>query len=170
MTQDSGSTELTLRTTVNLFVLTCVAGIMDALSYLRSGVFTANMTENTVVLGLAVVGPDRSRLLLCTTALCAFAAGALMAGFVLVQPHRGEEWRGELKLGVRLQLPFVVAFALLLSFSSAPTPHWTTAALIATAACALGIQSVAVRRLRLFRGGNYVHHGDNYDRCRVFAL
>jgi uncharacterized membrane protein YoaK (UPF0700 family) len=56
----------------DLLLLTWAAGAMDALSYLTSGVFTANMTGNTVVLGLAIVGPDRSRLISCLTSLAAF--------------------------------------------------------------------------------------------------
>lgn len=44
------------RTHVLLYCLTLVAGYADAVAFFGSGVFTANMTGNTVLLGGAIVG------------------------------------------------------------------------------------------------------------------
>jgi len=122
---------------------------MDALSYLRVGVFTANMTGNTVILGLALVGPGRSHVYDCLLALGAFAAGALIAGLVLVRRRAIADWSHDLTAGVGLELPFVMAFSLLWWIFPAHGPFAATAALTSTAACALGMQSVAVRRLKI---------------------
>jgi uncharacterized membrane protein YoaK (UPF0700 family) len=134
---------------IDLLLLTWAAGNMDALSYLASGVFTANMTGNTVVLGLALVGPDRSRLFPSIVTLSAFAVGVLMAAVVLLRRPGPERPVRDLKIGVGMELPFAIAFALLSSMSPRPAPDWTVPLGIALAACALGIQSVAVRRLRI---------------------
>lgn len=52
-------------------------------------------------------------------------------------------------LGPGLELPFVIAFAILWNLAPEATPSRISLALVATAACGLGIQSVAVRRLRI---------------------
>jgi uncharacterized membrane protein YoaK (UPF0700 family) len=137
------------RPAADLLLLTSAAGMMDALSYLRLGVFTANMTGNTVVLGLALIGIAPFRAIPCVLALGAFALGAMFAGMLVVRPDRGPTWNGDIKLGLALELPFVSAFALLATFSTEPPPHSGSLALLATAACGLGIQSVAVRRLKV---------------------
>jgi uncharacterized membrane protein YoaK (UPF0700 family) len=96
---------------------------MDALSYLRAKVFTANMTGNTVVLGLGIVGPDRSRLPDCVLAIGAFAPGSLLAGAILVRLMNSDE-RNELKLGIVIEMPFAIGFALLWAvFHDSGQPH-----------------------------------------------
>ena len=104
----------------DLLLLTWVAGAMDALSYLSAGVFTANMTGNTVVLGLAIVGPDRSRLFSCLISLSGFAAGALIAAIVLKRTVPRDEGTRDVKVGIALEFPFALVFALLSWFSPHP--------------------------------------------------
>jgi uncharacterized membrane protein YoaK (UPF0700 family) len=134
---------------LDLLLLTCVAGSMDALSYLASGVFTANMTGNTVVLGLSIVGPERSRLLPCVVSLGAFALGVLLAAVVLVSESRASDATRDITTGVAIELPFAIAFVLFSWVSPQPAPNPIALLLTGTAACALGIQSVAVRRLHI---------------------
>jgi uncharacterized membrane protein YoaK (UPF0700 family) len=124
--------------------MTAAAGMMDAFSFLRAGVFTANMTGNTVVLGLGLAGHERPRAFLSLAALAAFAAGALVASLVLLRRRR--ESRENLRVGTGLELPFVAA---VVGLSAVRLPATWEMALIATSACALGIQSVAVRRLEV---------------------
>jgi len=64
---------------VVLPLLACAAGAVDAASYLRLHVFTANMTGNTVLAGLALASGDPWRARDPLTALCAFAAGVAFA-------------------------------------------------------------------------------------------
>ncbi len=42
---------------IDLLLLTSASGVLDALSYMRAHVFTANMTGKTIILGLAIIGP-----------------------------------------------------------------------------------------------------------------
>ncbi len=133
----------------DLFLLTAFAGAMDALSYLSSGVFTANMTGNTVVLGLAIAGHDRSRLLPSCVSLTAFACGAALAAVAFIRRGNAQEQSRDLKIGTAVEFPFALSFAILRSMAPEPLPPWLSLALIATAACALGIQSVAVRRMKI---------------------
>jgi len=136
------------RPQLDLCLLTWASGVMDALSFLRAGVFTANMTGNTVILGLAIAGPGRSRVYSCMIALAAFALGALLAGIALVRLRPGQ-WARDLKAGLALELPFAAGFSLLWAFSPPQGPFWRESLLTIAAACSLGIQSVSVRRLRI---------------------
>ena len=133
---------------LDLYLLTWTAGVMDALSYVRANVFTANMTGNTVVLGLALAGTDRWRVFHSALAICAFAAGVLFGGAVLVRMQASDE-RADLRMGTSLEIPFAIAFSVLWLRFPSGGPAWALAALIAAAACALGIQSAAVWRLRI---------------------
>lgn len=144
--QQTESTEF--RPTIDLFLLTWVAGVMDALSYLQAKVFTANMTGNTVVLGLSAAGPDRSRLPNCALAIAAFAVGALISGVVLVRLAQADE-RHDMKFGTLMETPFAITFAGLWAIFRGAGPEWVVPAMIVASACALGIQSVAVRRLHM---------------------
>ena len=66
-----------------LLVMTCVTGIVDAVSYLALGhVFTANMTGNVVLLGFAVAGVKGLSATRSLTALFCFFAGAVFGGRV----------------------------------------------------------------------------------------
>ena len=132
----------------DVLLLTWASGVLDALSYLRAKVFTANMTGNTVVLGLAIAGPDRSRVPDATLAIGAFAAGVLLSAIVLLRLRRTDP-ENELKAGTSLEIPFAVGFAILWDAFPGDGPAWAVPAMLGAAACALGIQSVAARRLRL---------------------
>lgn len=133
----------------DLYLLSWVGGAVDALSYVRAGVFTANMTGNTVLLGLAIAGPARSRAFFSALSLAAFAFGVLIGGIILLRLTRSTETARDLSLGTALELPFAVVFSLLWMLYPVKGPFWTMPAMIALAACALGIQSVTVRRLHL---------------------
>jgi len=142
------SSNISGRTAVDLYLITWTSGVMDALSYVRAHVFTANMTGNTVILGLAVVGTGRARFFDSLLAIATFAAGVLIAGAVLVrirQPRSADD----LRLGTCLETPFLILFAVLWAMFPSRGPYWVPAALISSAACALGIQSVAARRLKI---------------------
>lgn len=77
------------RTYVLLSVLTLVAGYGDAVAFFGFGVFTANMTGNTVLLGGAIAGrifgalPGDIGVTLPLISLVAFVAGAIAAALLL---------------------------------------------------------------------------------------
>src|SRR3954451_21172422 len=66
-----------------LIALSAVTGLVDAVSVLGLGqVFVANMTGNTVFLGIAVGGAPGFEVPRYVVALLAFLAGALAGGWV----------------------------------------------------------------------------------------
>lgn len=83
------------RTYLLLYCLTLVAGYADAVAFFSLGVFTANMTGNTVLLGGAVIGlfgrrlPGDIGVLLPLLSLGFFAVGGATAAYLL----RGERGR-----------------------------------------------------------------------------
>ena len=68
----------------SMMVLTMVTGMLDAVGYLGlDRVFTANMTGNVVILGMALMGGDNLPVLGPVVALAGFMAGALVSGRTL---------------------------------------------------------------------------------------
>lgn len=132
----------------DLFLLTWASGVLDALSFLRAHVFTANMTGNTVILGLALAKPVGPRAYDSALAIAAFAAGVLVAAVVLVRLGKPSA-KKDLRAGTSLELPFVILFTVVWVASSGSGGSWIEAGLIVSGACALGVQSVAARRLKI---------------------
>lgn len=131
----------------NLLLLTWIAGMLDGLSYLRGHVFTANMTGNIVLLGIHLVQkdfPDAARSLL---ALFAFAIGCIIAGLLILE--REDPGRSVMRMGFSAELLLLIVFAAVFLMDRARTGYWVPGALIVTAAMALAVQSVVVRRLRV---------------------
>ncbi|MBV8491159.1 MAG: DUF1275 domain-containing protein, partial [Candidatus Eremiobacteraeota bacterium] len=80
---------MTARLVGTLVVLTLVAGYVDAVAFFGMGVFTANMTGNTVLLAGALAErfvpkrPGEIALTLCVVSIGCFAGGAVAAAFAL---------------------------------------------------------------------------------------
>src|ERR1051325_4533916 len=67
-----------------LLGMTFVTGLVDAVSFLSLGhIFTANMTGNVVLLGVATAGVPEVSVARSLTALPAFLAGAAAGGRIL---------------------------------------------------------------------------------------
>jgi uncharacterized membrane protein YoaK (UPF0700 family) len=76
-----------------LLLLARVVGYLDAVSYLGLGrVFTANMTGNTVLLGLALVQADRPAALRAGLALAGFLLGSACAAWLVERQQAGGVW------------------------------------------------------------------------------
>ena len=133
----------------DLLLLTWAAGALDALSYLRVQVFAANMTGNVVLLGLDLIKNEHHRGLWYGTSILAFATGAAIAVGVIIRWLGARSWNSDVKAGLALEFPFVTAAAALCVYAPLLPAPWATASLVASGACGLGIQSVAVRRLKL---------------------
>jgi uncharacterized membrane protein YoaK (UPF0700 family) len=131
-----------------LLGLTLVAGAVDAVSYLGLGrVFTANMTGNLVLLGLAIGQGQIPEALRSVVALLGFAAGAGLGGWVVGAGPVGDVWPSKVTsvLGVEFVLlaGFLVAWLLVGSEPSSGELE----GLIAVSSAAMGVQSAAGRRL-----------------------
>ena len=131
-----------------LMGLTFAAGSVDAISYLALGrVFTANMTGNIVLLGLAVaqsLGPQTQRSLV---ALAAFAAGVAIAANVGRPRGHEEVWPARVTLALALEAVLLTGFAIAWwAFDRRPFTE-SVLVLVALAGLAMGMQSATARQL-----------------------
>jgi len=134
-----------------LLVLTFAAGYIDALSYLGLGrVFTANMTGNTVLLGIALAEFDGAAIRRASLALAGFLAGAAVGAWVVERDHSDGLWPRAVTLALLLESLLLFAFAAgwYLAHDTLATAT-TRAALIVLSALAMGVQSAAVIRLEI---------------------
>ena len=129
-----------------MLALTFTTGIVDAVGYLGlDRVFTANMTGNVVILGMALAGADDLPVLGPTLALVGFLAGAAIGGRVLRSAPAGWSHRTSSTFAVT----GVLAVALGAGALVAPPVEGTVWALVVTTvlALAMGLQAAAARRL-----------------------
>jgi uncharacterized membrane protein YoaK (UPF0700 family) len=133
-----------------ILLLTWVAGTVDAIGYLGLGhVFTANMTGNAVLLGLAF---GQGQFLAAFRAL--FALGGFILGVAIgaILAHRAGTDLDQRRAFIGpliVEALILVTFALVLHLPMIPRNQSTLYILIGLSAVAMGVQSAAVRRLNL---------------------
>ena len=132
-----------------LLVLTCAAGLVDAISYLEMGhVFTAMMTGNTVLLALAIGQGEVMAALRSTLALVAFSAGAAGGAMVLLRGRARGEWPPIVTATLGLEGVVLAVFGVVWHLSgTGPRADVLTVVLIGLSGLAMGIQAAAVRHL-----------------------
>lgn len=131
-----------------VFLLTGVAGLVDATSYLAfDHAFAATQTGNLVFLGLAAAQTSGFVILALAIALLGFCAGAFVTGRIL---FRGVESRGRLfRISTAAQfVPVALATGL---EACVPTLGWSMPVtfLLGLLAFAMGIQASGTNRLRV---------------------
>lgn len=133
-----------------LLLLAVAAGCVDAVSYLGLGeVFTAAMTGNTVLLGLAIGQGRAQAALRSIVALAGFVAGAVAGRVIVGRGPEGSVWPPAVTLAFALELVVLVCLAFGWYFSD-QNPAYKVLSLyllIVGAGVAMGMQSAAVRRL-----------------------
>ena len=133
-----------------LLLLTCAAGSVDAISYLGLGhVFTAMMTGNTVLLGLAVAQQQATAALRSLLALGGFAAGVVIGATIVERDRKKLDWppvvTGALAVEGVILCMFTIGWHLTETARNPSAVH----ALIVLSGIAMGIQSVAIRHLNV---------------------
>ena len=129
-----------------VIALTACAAATDALSYLGLGhVFPANMTGNTVLLGLGVASHDYAGAYRSATALGAYVVAAFAVGFAMGARAASRHLRGG--LGAELAL-LSAAAGWWLSLGGAPAGA-VRYGLIGLAGAAMGTQSAVARELKV---------------------
>jgi uncharacterized membrane protein YoaK (UPF0700 family) len=114
-------------------LLSGTAGFADAVGYVNSGVFAANMTGNTVLAGLSLADGKWDTAIERGATLAAFCVGIVLASFVLrLAPGRNA-------------VP-LIGEALLVLASAFTEPR--TGLSLGLIAAAMGMQAVAVTRFR----------------------
>jgi uncharacterized membrane protein YoaK (UPF0700 family) len=130
-----------------LLILTWAAGCVDAISYLGLGhVFTAMMTGNTVLLGLALAQGEILAALRSIVALIGFAAG-VAAGAMIVERDEDRRWPRAVTKALALEAVFLAVFSSIGSLEGNSPGPAAVYFLIALLSLAMGIQAAAVRRL-----------------------
>lgn len=134
-----------------LLLLAGAAGAIDAISYLGLGrVFTANMTGNTVLLGLALVQADYPEALRASLALVGFFAGGALGAWVVEKGPSAGLWPRSVTVALALEWGFLVVFAVGWLFTGGePATVAARGPLIVLSALAMGVQSAAARRLEV---------------------
>jgi uncharacterized membrane protein YoaK (UPF0700 family) len=147
MTKDTIRAERWLH--LSFALLTFVTGLVDAASYLSMGrIFTANMTGNVVLLGLAVANVPGLSVLRSITALIFALAGAIVSGRLehWTSNWRRSHWLG-MAAGMETTLLFVACMLLGMQHDSVVLPGCSLYGVIALTALAMGIRNGTVRRL-----------------------
>ena len=132
-----------------VLLLTCAAGSVDAASWFALGhVFTANMTGNTIHLGVAIGRWDVPAVERASSVLAAFVLGAGVGALIVERDDVRERWPRSVTWALVLELVILMVAALTW------LPGWPATlggqlATLALLAIAMGVQSAAVRRLRI---------------------
>jgi uncharacterized membrane protein YoaK (UPF0700 family) len=130
-----------------LLLLTLAAASVDAISYLGLGhVFTAMMTGNTVLLGLALAQGEALAALRSILALIGFSIGVFAGAIVVERESEPTEWPAAVTTALAFETLVLAIFAAASNLFDS-TRAVIIYLLIILSAFAMGIQSAAVRRL-----------------------
>jgi uncharacterized membrane protein YoaK (UPF0700 family) len=128
--------------------LTVAAGSADAVSYLGLGrVFTANMTGNLVLLGVAVGQGQLTGSLRSVIAFAGFAMGVLVGVRAAARSGGDATWPPSVTLVLVVELGLLAAFAVGWDVVGDHPSAVALDVLIALSAAAMGMQTAAARRL-----------------------
>lgn len=133
---------------VMLILMASVAGSIDVMSYFKLGhVFTANMTGNTILLGLSVGQGSLASSLHQLTALAGFFAGAILGAYIVQNTRKG--WSHYISLSVAIE-SFIIMILVIIWFTGPDIQnHFVLFTSIALSAIAMGIQSATIRHLNI---------------------
>jgi uncharacterized membrane protein YoaK (UPF0700 family) len=112
-------------------VLCLVAGMVDAVGYVRHGAFAANMTGNTVLTAIALAERDAARAVDCGLMLACFFGGVIFGRLLLTLGRGRAAW------------PLTLEAALLVACVLMPPERWLA---LGTVALAMGVQAAALSR------------------------
>jgi len=131
-----------------LLALTWAAGNIDAISYFGLGhVFTAMMTGNTVLLGLALAQGEVLAALRSILALVGFSVGVFVGALIVERESQPPDWPAVVTNAIALEAAILGIFAGTSFLMGGAGVTAVTYFLIFLLAIAMGIQSAAVRRL-----------------------
>jgi len=131
-----------------VLILTWAASAIDAISYLGLGhVFTANMTGNAVLLGIAIGQGQGLAALRSIIALLSFVIGVALGAVIVQEGPQQSEWPVAVTRAVLLEAIILGVFTL--AWHLGVRAGLLLYALITLSALAMGVQSAAMRHLKL---------------------
>ena len=148
-TSSSASSFITTRRRVTVLLFTWAAGSVDAITYLRAHVFTANMTGNSVLLALAVSQREGAATARALIALAAFVIGVLLGAIVAGEGGDRVKTFTAVRREVFFEAGVLVLFAIVCVHPPTTSIHSAGVLVIFTSGIAMGMQSAAVKRLSL---------------------
>ncbi|MGN6265600.1 MAG: YoaK family protein [Ginsengibacter sp.] len=133
---------------IMLVLLACVAGSIDVMSYYRLGnVFTANMTGNTVLLGLSIGQGNVASSLHRLAALAGFFLGALIGAYIVENTKKG--WSAYITVGISIETTIIFILVNIWFFEAKVISDFALYVSIILAGLAMGIQSATIRHLNI---------------------
>jgi uncharacterized membrane protein YoaK (UPF0700 family) len=132
-----------------VLLLSCAAGSIDAASYIGLGhVFAANMTGNTVHLGMATGYGSLVDIGHSGSALLGFLLGVAAGASIVERDDSPTPWPRAVNVALVCELVLLAITAAIWAAAGAKAPS-TTDGLLLALGLAMGMQSVTVRRLRI---------------------
>lgn len=133
---------------IMLVLLACVAGSVDVMSYYRLGqVFTANMTGNTVLLGLSIGEGNVASSLQRIAALAGFFTGALVGAYIIENTKKG--WSHYVTLNISIETIIIFVLVLIWFKVGVVTNNILLYISIVLAGISMGIQTSTIRHLQI---------------------
>jgi len=133
---------------IMLLLLACVAGSIDVMSYYRlDHVFTANMTGNTILLGLSIGQGKLASSMHSLAALAGFFTGAFAGALIVENKKKGWSYYITLSVGIECFIIFILALIWFENNTSLPNSVLYISILLS--AIAMGIQSATIRHLNI---------------------
>jgi uncharacterized membrane protein YoaK (UPF0700 family) len=131
-----------------LLLLAWVGGSTDAVSYLGLGhVFTANMTGNTVLLGIAIGQRLLANAVRSFLSLLGFCVGVLVGGILIKRNDEQKNWPVIITRTLTIEGILLAVFALIWYLTDPARSPVLENILIMLSALAMGLQSAAVLRV-----------------------
>ncbi len=129
-------------------LLAVAAGFSDALGYVGLGrVFTANMTGNTILLGLAIGQGEVAAARRSVAALVGFILGIVLAGSIVARTRDQSIWSMTVTATLAGECLVLLVFTVSGTIASPSPNSMANVALIVVLAMAMGMQSVALHVL-----------------------
>ncbi|MEO8854283.1 MAG: YoaK family protein [Ginsengibacter sp.] len=133
---------------IMLVLMASVAGSIDVMSYFKLGhVFTANMTGNTILLGLSVGQGNIASALHQLTALAGFFSGAFLGAYIVQNSRKG--WSHYITISIAIET-FIIMILVFTWFTGPDIQNnYVLFTSIALSSIAMGIQSATIRHLNI---------------------
>lgn len=133
---------------IMLILMASVAGSIDVMSYYKLGhVFTANMTGNTILLGLSVGQGKLTSSLHSLTALGGFFAGAIIGAFIVQNTKKG--WSHYITLSIAIETLIILMLVFIWFSGEEIINNYLLYTSISLSAIAMGIQSATIKHLNI---------------------